>query len=399
MGSTPASKANAFGTNAPTVQAYPSVEEAVPAEEGGPIARTGFNYQDEIAVGFLLEMLENPTVIKVHCETHDDVVVIRNPVQSELVAEYVQVKGSEADKFWSVSDLCVRTKGKVGTSIYETSLERDKHCESSQFRIVTLRPVNQDLKILTYDRNASNRQPLDAKVVSLVQAIDQKCPKTKSSKGNGVGFWVEKCFWEERQTETTNRQGNLLRVLTLSVKNGLPLLPEQAEVLLQELRARAKAAGDAKWASGKEKKIIQRSHLLAWWENRLQRITEDSSSTSGGKLAGKMSSAQLPDTIIQLAKELRRDYALVSRTSRYSPAEEDDALRSRVKARVQSLQSSLYSGDLDLDASRFHDLCLKEMDQINKERPEGMPDRSAFLKGCMYDIADRCLLRFGGPNS
>lgn len=392
MGST--SKANASSNIAPPPLAYPSVEEVAPAEEGGPNARIGFNYQDEIAVGFLLEMLEDPSVAKIHCETHDDIVVIRNPTPDEIVAEYVQVKGSEDDKFWSVSDLCIRTKAKVGSSIYETSLERDKHSERSQFRIVTLRPVNQDLRILTYGRDSSSRKPLDAKIVSLIGAIEQKCPGVKSLKGNGAAFWIENCYWEERQTEATNRQGNLVRALKLSVKDGYPLLPEQAEVLLLELRARAKAAGDAKWASGKEDKIIERSHLREWWDGRLQQIAEGSSMASGGKLAGKMNSAQLPEEMIQLAKELRRDYASVSRTSRYSPAEEYNALRSRVKARVQSLQSSLCLGDLNLNGVQFHDLCLKEMDQINDERPEGMPDQSAFLKGCMYDIADRCLLRF-----
>jgi hypothetical protein len=326
-------------------------------------------------------------------------VVIRNPAAGEIVAEYVQVKGSEEDKFWSVADLCIRTKAKIGTSIYETSLERDKHCERSQFRIVTLRPVNQDLKILTYGRDSSGRKSLDAKIVSLIGAIDQKCPGAKSAKSNGAPFWVENCYWEERQTEATNRQSNLVRVLKLSAKDGHPLLPEQAEVLLQELRARAKAAGDARWALGKENKIIERSRLRKWWEDVLQQVAEGPSMASGGKLASKMTSAQLPETMIQLAKELRRDYASASRTLLYSSAEDYNALRSRVKARVQSLQSSLYLGDLNLNGVGFHDLCLKEMDQINDERPNGMPDRSAFLKGCMYDIADRCLLRFERPNS
>lgn len=170
-------------------------------------------------------------------------------------------------------------------------------------------------------------------------------------------------------------------------------------MILGELRVWAKAAGDAKWSSDKEKKIVERGYLRELWQNRLQQLTEASASASGGKLAGKMSSALLPGTIIELAKELRRDYSSVSRTSRYNPAEEDDALRSTVKARVQSLQSSLFSGDPGVSGVKFHDLCLREMDQINKERPEGMPDRSAFLKGCMYDIADRCLLRFERPDS
>lgn len=80
-------------------------------EEGGPIARTGFNYQDEIAVGFLLDMLEDPSILKVHCETHDDIVQVSQSSSTQVVAEYVQVKGSEEDKYWSVADLCVKVTG------------------------------------------------------------------------------------------------------------------------------------------------------------------------------------------------------------------------------------------------------------------------------------------------
>ena len=47
--------------------AWPSVNDVEAEEEGGPVACKGFNYQDEIAVGFLLEMLKDPTLLKVHC--------------------------------------------------------------------------------------------------------------------------------------------------------------------------------------------------------------------------------------------------------------------------------------------------------------------------------------------
>jgi hypothetical protein len=398
MGTTSAPKANA--TNPPTPpKVFFSVEDAIPAEEGGPIARIGFNYQDEIAVGYLLEMLEESSILKVHCETHDDIILVRQSASTQVVAEYVQVKASEEDKYWSVADLCVKVKGKAGSSIYETSLERDKHCEQSRFRIVTLRPVNQDLKVLTYDREASNRKGDSPKTTELISAIEEKCKYAKSDKGNGADFWVRNCLWEERQSEEQNRQLNLLRVIKITSKEGRTLLPEQAETILQELRKKAKDAGDAKWAEGKDKKIIGRAKLREWWNARVQALIDGSSSISGGKLEVKMISAQLPKPIIGLAKELRRDYAAVSRTSKYSSTGEDETLRSRVKSTVQSLQSSLHSGELDLNGKEFHALCLARMDQINEDRPEGMPDRSAFLKGCMYDIADRCLLRFEGSNS
>jgi Cap4 dsDNA endonuclease len=102
--------------------AWPSIDDAKPNEEGGPIARAGFNYQDEIAVGFLIEMLETPTLLKVHCETHDDVVLVRqSSVSDKREAEYVQVKASAQDKLWSLADLCQRQLAKPGTSICPSS--------------------------------------------------------------------------------------------------------------------------------------------------------------------------------------------------------------------------------------------------------------------------------------
>ena len=98
------------------------------------------------------------------------------------------------------------------------------------------------------------------------------------------------------------------------------------------------------------------------------------------------------------SKDLRRDYSAISRTPRYAASEEDEGLRAKVKASVLSLRSSFVSGELDMDGIKFHNLCLKEMEKINNDRPNGSPDRAAFLKGCMYDIADRCLLRFERPS-
>ena len=138
---------------------WPSVDDTKPGEEGGPVARSGFNYQDEIAASFLIEMLENPSLVKVHCETHDDVLLVWAQDNSDRrLAEYVQVKASEPDKLWSPADLCQRKKSSVGTSIFEVSLSRDKHREDSRFRLVTLRSITSALKILCFPYGAPGRE-------------------------------------------------------------------------------------------------------------------------------------------------------------------------------------------------------------------------------------------------
>jgi hypothetical protein len=382
-----------------------SIDEAQPSEEGGPIARTGFNYQDEIAVGFLIEMLEDPSALKVHCETHDDIVVVRTlSASTEITAEYVQVKAGEPDKLWSLSDICQRKKGKPGkpakpgTSIYETSLERDRHKESSQFRIVTLLPVVNALKILSFPLGTPDRDPGTNAFKTLHADLEMKIGGAKSLKNNGGKFWLENCYWDERDSEEAVRNDNLIRILKLAAKENQPILTEPAEIILNDLRARAKAAGAAKWKPDRAKKIIIRTELRLWWEKKVIELREGASSASGGKLAGKMHEASLPEDMVKLAIDLRRDYSSSSRTSRYDESGNEERLRARVKSTVQSLRSALVSGELNLNGSGFHHLCLKEMDKINAEREEGTADQSAFLKGCMYDIADRCLLRFERPS-
>jgi nitrogen fixation/metabolism regulation signal transduction histidine kinase len=141
-------------------------------------------------------------------------------------------------------------------------------------------------------------------------------------------------------------------------------------------------------------KIITRSALKAWWDNRLHEIVNGAASPSGGKLAGKMQEAQLEADQLNMALDLRRDYAGLIRTPRYMDEIDVQSLQRRVKSELASLRGRHVAGQLNIDPPAFHALCLERMDALNSERPQGAEDRSAFLKGCMYDITDRCLHRF-----
>lgn len=371
-----------------------SVDDAKPNDEGGPIARAGFQYQDEVAVGFLIEMLEEPSLLKVHCETHDDVLLVRVSDGVTRLAEFVQVKASEPDKLWSVADLCARKNGKPGTSLFETSLARDRHLEESRFRLVTLRPVVSDLEPLTFPRGGHGRSIDEPRVKALRSDIDGRHPGVLSEKGHGVDYWLDHCLWDQRHSEESVRRDNLLRLLRLSAGEGRGFLPEQAEVLLDELRRRAKAAGDARWEPDRGEKIILREALREWWERRTRELLEGAASPSGGKLRAKMAEAGLPSDVTQLAVELRLDYAAAARTTQYMEPDERMRLQQRVKSELMSLRARQIAGRLNLDSVSFHALCLDRLDAVCAERPAGAEDRSAFLKGCMYDIVDRCLHRF-----
>lgn len=380
-------------------QIWPSVDDVCPVEEGGPIARTGFTYQDEIVVGFLIEMLEDASVLKVHCETHEDAIVIRQDATTEtLIAEYAQVKAEEPDQLWTVASLC--EKKKSGSSLFETSLGRDKHKEIARFRIVTLRQPVKALKPLTYPFETEGRALTAEEMVALRAEIERRFPDAKSPKGNDCGYWLQHCRWDVRNEYQTVMNENRRRLMTLAVAAGCSVvLLDQLDTLLEDLRQMAKVAGDAKWKPDRAKKIITRGRVTAWWASKLADLAEGARRVSGGKLAEKLEAASLPAEIIALALDLRLDYAAAVRTPRYQESEEVGRLQRRVKSDALTLRTRLVSGSLEATGPVFHALCVERMDAINASRPTGLEDQSAFLKGCLYDIADRCLLRFEPPSA
>lgn len=373
---------------------WPSIDDAAPSEEGGPIARKGFNYQDEIAVGFVLEMLANPQLVKIHFETHDDLVLVWDIGAPPLIAEFVQVKGGEMDKLWSVADLCHRKKQAVGSSIFEKSLDRDQHDETARFRIVSLRPVVSPLKPLTYERGHEARVPSCEEMVALKLDLDTRMSGVLSKRGHGTGYWLDNCLWDERHDERTVKEKNKVRLFEIMKATGHPLLWEHLDLLLDELRKLVKTAGDAKWKPDKAKKILTREAFLVLWESCLAKLNDRAIQPSGGKLTEKMNDASLTGTVVAMALDMRLDYARSVRTSRYMQPDEAGQLQGRVKSEVQTLSAQRAAGTLDLDGPAFHALCIYRMDAVNASLSPDQGDRSAFLKGCMYDIADRCLLRF-----
>lgn len=371
---------------------WPSIDNHQPDEEGGPTARSGLAYQDEIAVGIFLEMIGDPSIQKVHCETHDDIIVKRLVVDEDIV-EYVQVKSNEPDRLWSVAGMCADGIG----SLCAKSLARDRHKETSRFRIVTLRAVTSELNVLTYPRYGSGREPSCEGLVKLSAAVKEKLPHAMSQKGNGIDYWLEHCLWQVCHDEDSIRHANLLKLMRLAAEQGTLLLPEQAEAIEDELRSWAYDAGRAFWIPDRAKKIISRPQLVSWWNAKLISIVDGAAFVSGGKLREKMDDAQLSEDQIRMALELRRDYALLVRTPRYMSEVDTPALQRRVKSELASLRAGQIAGQLASHGAIFHSICIQKMDEINQRLANNAEDQSAFLKGCMYDIADRCLHRFTRP--
>ena len=387
----------------------PSVDEAKPSEEGGPNARIGFSYQDEITVGLVLDMLANPMVLKLHCESHDDVVRVSQEAEPDAepvtVAEYIQIKGGEEEQLYTVAKLCGRDAsgkgkdraGKPGTSLFETSLLRDRHREVSRFRIITNLGVKNELEVLTFARSGVGREPGAERLTALKKDILARRPDATSLKKNGVDYWCDHCLWEVRSSQKSARDANLRAILELARQVGWTILYEQAEVLLSELRAWVKTASEARWEPDRDKKIIHRAAVVDWWNARRQELVDGASERGGGKLTDKLEDIGAEDTQIEMARDLRRRYGAEVRTPRYMEDEQIDRLQTLVSSEMATLRSAFLAGEIDPSGQGFHSLCLKRLDDLKTTETAKGLDVGAFLKGCMYDITDRCLHRFSRP--
>jgi hypothetical protein len=385
---------------------WPSIDDVEPVEEGGAEARQGFNYQDEVAVSFLLAMLDGDRIRRIWLETHDDLVVVRCPAEGELeLVEYVQVKGGEIKSLWSVASLCAREKQKPGSSIFEASLARDRLSETARFRMVTMRQTAKELAPLAYRCGSTEREAFAEDIAALTADVSNRLPGIKSPKGNECGYWLQHCEWDTRHDLDALKRDNLVCLLMLTQKAGTPLLFEQLEPLLDELRDMAKEAGAAKWKPYKAKKVITRAALTAWLAAKLAEIAARAGAESGKALAEKLEAINVPSDAIAMARELRLRYGAAVRTPRYLEADEMERLQWKVQSRVTTLRAQYAAGQLDTDGLAFHALCIEAMDVLAAQMGDaGGSDasddaRPAFLKGCLYDITDRCMLRFEKPGA
>src|SRR5687768_9776176 len=98
-------------TKTKAVAPKPSYRDLDPLEEGGPVARRGFAYQDHVAAGKCLDMLLDGGPTEVWCEAEDDIVLVWM-IQCEEWFEFVQVKSNELDQLWTVAKLCEKEPGR-----------------------------------------------------------------------------------------------------------------------------------------------------------------------------------------------------------------------------------------------------------------------------------------------
>jgi len=374
-----------------------SIHDLPPLETGGVEARRGFSIQDHVGVQFCLELLSELRLKEVWFETQDDLTLIWDNNGHDEV-EFIQVKGSEFNQLWSVAKLCER-KGRdgeaiVGTSILERSLAYDRCSEPCCFRVVTARPVQDELSPLTHKLGSQGRISSQREIDKLIAVVGVRVGDFKSENGNGHDYWLRHAAWDEIHSQESVKSANLIKLAELVEAQGEYLFTDQREELYQRLLTRVNNAALARWHDDAEKKKLRKIDFRAWFTQQLANLIRPAVLGGGRLVQEKMARAQIPQDTIETAKEQRRRYREESLKPQYLLTRDLRLIDDEVTAALQDLRSQLDAGTITDLGVQFHARCLQRLTELCDQLPISPKPPLVFLHGCMYNIVDRCLHRF-----
>ena len=371
-----------------------SYRNLTPLEEGGRLAREGFDYQDHIAASKCLDMMHGIGPVEVWCEAEDDVVLVWRQGDRECF-EFVQVKSNDLSQAWTVAKLCGREAGKEGTkkwSIVEKSLAHDRGLEQCRFRLVTKWEPDKTLNVLKVDLENRDDPSTIQQLREVTTAIVRDVGGFTSSNGNGVDFWVKNVVWEVHATPGDVKNSNLLSLERLLEKEGISLAPDQRAELYLALYSRIQDASLANAKVNRNAKRLMRENLLSWLRKKADGILHPTHSGRSETLQRKLREAEVDGTSIEAAKVIRGKYLKEVRTPKYLTLDDREAYESEAFARLHTLKTQLEAGELRDTGREFLNRCQKELRNLRDEL-EGMKPSESLLYGYMYEVMNRCLHR------
>lgn len=374
-----------------------SIHALPPLERGGVVARHGFDVQDHVAAGFVLSMLELPELLQVWCETHDDITLIWQGQCGEEI-EFVQVKSNELDQLWSVSKLCDREKkdksAKAGTSIFERSLANDRCSEPCRFRLVTCRPVQSDLYVLTLPHSSPDRATKQSDFDALSNDIQTRTNGFLSHNGNGPAYWLNRLLWDVRHSIENVTNANLDKLRRLVESQGGYLFSDQLDDLYATILTMVRSASVADWGVDPSQKKFTNHAVKDWFGKELARRMHSIPATGGTALKGKMEQAGILASEVESSLETRRHYLAERLRPQYLSLTEREHVEGEVAATLHALRAQLDAGEIADSGVAFHSKCITALQDLQRNLPTSRPVPLVFLIGCMYSIADRCTHRF-----
>lgn len=230
-----------------------------PSNKGGPAARQGFKYQDHVAVTFILKMLRDSTYLQVECETADDVVAISLQA-GETVNEYIQVKTTENDKKWNLTECVALEKQKADSSLFQKSLKCDVRPGLACFRIVSKRDI---AKALEYFTKALDKRVKPDAATDRGQKLAKKFPKSVSNRGRDFNYWADHFVWQVCGDVASLEATNLRMLAEVIDLYGESPSHRQQKDIYEAFLSWADDAATADVKTAPEQKIITRIAALA----------------------------------------------------------------------------------------------------------------------------------------
>lgn len=376
-----------------------SYRDLDPLEQGGPFARRGYLFQDHVAASKCIDMLLGVGASEVWCEAEDDVVLVWH-LDGVEVFEFVQVKSDDLKQAWSLAKLCERVASKdaskdgkgPGRCIVEKSLGHDRGPEPCCFRIVTCWNPNDDLAVLTLERDAARSERLD-EVGKVASVLREKLGSCLSPNGNGVEFWSFLTVWETHAHSDALRNASLLKLERVLEQTNLFLAPDQRVELYEKLLARIQVASATDGRTDRLAKRFCRLDLRAWIVDAAQSIRRPVQAGTSAPLVAKLTAAGLDATSVESAKEQRWRYRSARLESKYLSVDEHDEVEGDIHARLHLLKARLDAHEIADDGPTFHNRCLTEVVSLRDSLPPDRRPPVAYIIGCVYDVMNRCLHR------
>lgn len=243
---------------------------------GGVGAKKGFLFQDYVAAYFVTKMLRDKRIKGICCEVKDDIDIIYD----DRVC-YVQIKTTDSNSRWNISELKERTKEQGKTRYNNDSIiHKSISCDDSDaylgmFKIVTNRDVDSKLEYFKIDKDkrGKNKKERDILIRSLAKSV-----KTDfvSKNGNNIEYWVDNCDWEVYQDIAHIESYSLQNIRNAAADDGYMLDPshDESQILNSILVEVVKLSAKSKKINLSEDKTYFRRLLIKWFKSEVERLSQ-----------------------------------------------------------------------------------------------------------------------------
>lgn len=387
--------AKAPGKAAKTAAKKGSFRDLDPLEQGGRVARDGFDYQDHVAAGKCLDMLLADGPAEVWCEAEDDIVQVWLVGTVEWF-EFVQVKGNELGQAWTVPKLCEREAAKDGKGpgrcIAEKSLANDRADEKCRFRLVTCREPNAELAVLKLKLDNAVRTKADSGLDGVVTGIAGRVTSYRSANGNGAEYWVRNTVWECWASITHAESENLCKLDVILHRENVYLAPDQKREVYAKLVQRVFDASTTCGKTNPAAKRFQCEDFRSWLLRQADNQAHPATAGRSDSLEAKLKDAGFDPAgdEVAAAKEQRRTYRQSVLQQRFLDLTDRQVLEMEVQAVLATLKADLDAGQIGDTGVEFHARCLRELRGLPDKLPTKQKPPLGLVHGCMYDVMNRC---------